>query len=88
MAQKKALRAAHTKAKEAQARHQIERRLFCEGLYLGAAAEFDWLVACSGPPDVPAQPGLRTTRAGPGAPGPPAKPVRRHRIQATKCSGP
>jgi tetratricopeptide (TPR) repeat protein len=41
-AQEKALRAAHTKVREAQARHQIGRRLFDEGLYLAAAAEFDW----------------------------------------------
>ncbi|AOT05782.1 hypothetical protein [Arthrobacter sp. U41] len=41
-AQEKALRTAHTKVREAQARHQIGRRLFDEGLYLAAAAEFDW----------------------------------------------
>lgn len=41
-AQEKALRAAHTKVREAQARHQIGRRMFDEGLYLAAAAEFDW----------------------------------------------
>jgi len=41
-AQEKALRAAHTRVREGQARHQIGRRLFDEGLYLAAAAEFDW----------------------------------------------
>lgn len=40
-----ALRAAHTKFREAQVRHQIGRRLFDEGLYLAAAAEFDWAAA-------------------------------------------
>lgn len=42
LAQERALRAAGTKLREAQARHQIGRRLFDEGLYLAAAAEFDW----------------------------------------------
>lgn len=41
-AQEKALQMAHTQVREAQARHQIGRRLFDEGLYLAAAAEFDW----------------------------------------------
>jgi tetratricopeptide (TPR) repeat protein len=40
--QERALRAARTKFREAQVRHQIGRRLFDEGLYLAAAAEFEW----------------------------------------------
>lgn len=40
--QERALRAARTKFREAQVRHQIGRRLFDEGLYLSAAAEFEW----------------------------------------------
>lgn len=40
--QERALRVARTKFREAQVRHQIGRRLFDEGLYLAAAAEFDW----------------------------------------------
>lgn len=37
-----ALRVARTRFREAQIRHQIGRRLFDEGLYLAAAAEFEW----------------------------------------------
>lgn len=37
-----ALRLAHTRTREALVRHQIGRRLFDEGLYRDAAAEFDW----------------------------------------------
>ena len=37
-----ALRLARTRMREALARHQIGRRLFDEGLYAAAAAEFDW----------------------------------------------
>ncbi|MEO5315430.1 hypothetical protein DC347_13275 [Pseudarthrobacter sp. AG30] len=37
-----ALRLAHTRTREALVRHQIGRRLFDEGLYAAAAAEFDW----------------------------------------------
>ena len=37
-----ALRLANTRTKEALVRHQIGRRLFDEGLYQDAAAEFDW----------------------------------------------
>jgi hypothetical protein len=40
--QERALRAARTKFREAQVRHQIGRRLFDEGLFLAAAAEFEW----------------------------------------------
>jgi tetratricopeptide (TPR) repeat protein len=40
--QERALRAARTTFREAQVRHQIGRRLFDEGLYLAAAAEFEW----------------------------------------------
>lgn len=40
--QEQALRAAVTKFREAQVRHQIGRRFFDEGLYLDAAAEFEW----------------------------------------------
>jgi tetratricopeptide (TPR) repeat protein len=40
--QERALRAARTKFREAQVRHQIGRRLFDEGLCLAAAAEFEW----------------------------------------------
>ena len=38
----KALRLANTRTKEALVRHQIGRRLYDEGLYRDAAAEFDW----------------------------------------------
>lgn len=37
-----ALRLATTRTKEALVRHQIGRRLFDEGLYQAATAEFDW----------------------------------------------
>lgn len=40
--QERALRVARTTFREAQVRHQIGRRLFDEGLFLAAAAEFDW----------------------------------------------
>lgn len=40
--QEQALRLARTAIMEAQVRHQIGRRLFDEGLYRDAAAEFDW----------------------------------------------
>jgi tetratricopeptide (TPR) repeat protein len=46
--QEQALRASRTKFREAQVRHQIGRRLFDEGLYLAAAAEFDWAADLSG----------------------------------------
>lgn len=37
-----ALRLARTRTREALVRHQIGRRLFDEGLYAAAAAEFEW----------------------------------------------
>lgn len=46
-----ALRLAQTSTREALARHQIGRRLFDEGLYRDAAAEFEWaqdLYRCAG----------------------------------------
>lgn len=40
--QEQALRLSRTRTREANVRHQIGRRLFDEGLYRDAAAEFDW----------------------------------------------
>lgn len=40
--QEEALRLSRTRTREANVRHHIGRRLFDEGLYRDAAAEFDW----------------------------------------------
>ncbi|WP_181037194.1 hypothetical protein [Arthrobacter sp. 4R501] len=46
--QEQALRLSRTRTREANVRHQIGRRLFDEGLYRDAAAEFDWAASLFG----------------------------------------